>query len=226
MKAILTGITALFSAATLAAQQQQQAPPAQGGERSGVACTHMNPNPEGHMMPGMTHPGMLPGAMPMSGTPMGMSRGHMMPGMMQGGPGSATPMGDMRMGDMSMMAAPWVDVMHQTMLFAPQRITGQADALNLSDGQKQRIEQLTKDLGAASASTDQAQQQLKVLLAADQPDPAAVRSAAHTAFGGVATLWAEQAAAAAAVRGILTKAQREQIEQHEPCWTGPAPERR
>ena len=204
MKAILTGITALFSAATLAAQQQQQAPPAQGGERSGVACTHMNPNPEGHMMPGMTHPGMLPGAMPMSGTPMG----------------------DMSMGDISMMDAPWADVMHQTMLFAPQRITGQADALNLSDGQKQRIEQLTKDLGAASASTDQAQQQLKILLAADQPDPAAVRSAAHTAFGRVATLWAEQTAAAAAVRGILTKAQREQIEQHEPCWTGPAPERR
>lgn len=178
------------------------------------------------MMPGMTHPGMLPGAMPMSGTPMGMSGGHMMPGMMQGGPGRAAPMGGMMAGGMSMMDATWAEVMHQTMLFNPQRVMGQADALKLSDGQKQRIEQITTDIGAANVSTDQAQEQLQILLAAEQPDLAAVRSAAQAAFGRVAAMWAEQTAAAAAVRGILTKTQREQVGQHEPCWTGPAPQGR
>lgn len=205
MKAILTGITALFSAATLVAQQPPQS--THGQNPSGAACPQTSATSQGHMMPGMQ-----------SGS-MDMSRGHMMPGAMEQSPGGAMPMGGMAMGDMGMMSTALAEVMHEAMLFAPSRILGQAEALKLSDSQRQQIEQLKTDLAAKRGTLAQPQQQLQRLLFAESPDPAAVRSAAHTAFGHLATVHADQVSATVAVRAILTSAQREEVRQ-QACATG------
>lgn len=202
MRAILAGITGLLSAATLVAQQAQPGMRGQSGDPS-APCMQLPATARGHM-----------------------TQGHMMPGMMQGSRTGAMPMAGAMMGEPHMMSADLANVMHLSMLFAPQRIIKQADALKLSDDQKQRIERLANDLGSTMGPRGQAEQQLKTLVTAERPDPASVRSAAHTALGELTSLWSEQVVAAATVRGLLTGAQREQVQQHEPCWTPARPESR
>lgn len=225
MKAIRLATAALLSATALAAQQPQPGMHMQGGDQSAASCPHMTGMQEGRMMQGrQMMPGTQEGPMMQGHQMMPGMQGDMMRGMMGGSSGRATPMGQMMMGNGMMADVPWADIMHQTSLFAPQRLLGQADALELSDEQKQQIEQLVTDR-AAAGSESQAQQQLKTLLSVERPDLAAVRSAAGTAFGNLATLWSEQVVNAVAVRGILTGEQREQVRQHDPCRVSPTESR-
>lgn len=179
MKALLSGIVALFSAGALAAQQHQHGAPAPA--RSPAPCTQASTMPQGHMMPGM----MQHGGMPVGGMQVG-ERGGMS-------------------GDMSGMDMALMDVMHQTMLFAPDRVLQQDDALDLSDNQRDQIQERGRDWATKSRALGPGE--LRTLFNADSPDLPAVRAAAEKIFA----LHVDHVSAAAAVRAILTVEQRDHV---------------
>lgn len=179
MRTLLTGIAALLSAGPLAAQHHHPAPPAQAGQRPPAVS-------------------QCPGASAMSG-------GQMMPGMTAPGPMRTGQAGMMATGMSGTMNPALMDVMHRTILFAPERVLEQADALGLSADQRDQVQGLARVWATSAPESDLTE--LRVLLSADMPDVAAIRAAAERALASEV----DHVAIAAAVRGVLSPEQRDQM---------------
>lgn len=140
--------------------------------------------------PGMMHGSMM-GAM---GMMQGMAGGAMCPMMASGG----------------MMAAP--EIMRRAQHLSPSQVLSQKESLELTPPQLERLQQLLPDESAqreTMTSAHQARQELARLFDTERPNSDAVKAAAEKLFGLQAGMHAQRIAAAAAVRGILTGAQRE-----------------
>lgn len=174
MRALLMGIVPLLCAGTLAAQQHHHAGQTQAGQRpSTPQCPHAGAMPQGHMMPGMMSQHMNPGGARMD-----------------------------EIGTSAMMDRALMDVMHQTMVFSPERVLQEGDALNLSARQREQLDDLVKGRGTAIPGTGH--EDLRTLLGAESADLAAVRAAAERAFAQDAAASVDRVVAAVAARLILT----------------------
>ncbi len=137
----------------------------------------------------------------------GMMQG-MMHGMMQGMARSG--MHPMMSGQGMMM--PDRDVMQRAMHLSPSQVLAQQEALGLTPSQIERLKGL---LPAEAAQSDTMARmrdlrlELRRLFDAEPPNPSAVQAAAGELFALHAEIQAKHIADAAAVRGILTGAQRE-----------------
>ncbi len=99
----------------------------------------------------------------------------------------------------------------QTMHLQPLRVLSLREDLDLTPEQVTRLESLKPIEHGAMRTMASERQRLEELFAAEQPDTAEVRAAAErlTAFRGA--MHAQMLTTAAAVKGILTPAQVEQV---------------
>lgn len=191
-----------FTAGSLGAQQHQRGAPPDSG--SSLQMAHCVPGGtmswmQRDMRPGEMHRDMAGGGMHMG----------MMSGMMQG---------------QGMMRMPGGILMRRPMSFQADHILAYREELELQPEQVSQLEQLESARGAAhqaavSAAREQ-WQKFQEAFDADPPDTAAVRTAAEQALGPHAAIHARMIADAAAVRAILTEAQREKAVTLPRCGQG------
>jgi hypothetical protein len=198
----MLAVLATVATLPLAAQQPDTS-------RSGAASGHM---PYGHM--GSGH--MMGAGMGGSGM---MGAGMMHGGMMHGGMGMMA--GWMRYGmgmDSSMMGS-----MMGNMAYMPQHLLAERDSLKLTPAQVTRLQSIEQSMHSVhQAMWQQAQPHMRAMasvMSGSSPDSASLKRDFDAASAAMsAAHWAVVNAAVQA-RGVLTEAQRHQVESEAGSWS-------